>query len=71
MVVGEEAAEDGPLTDSGGAAEVEPLGSALELAGGLAEVTKVVGAAAVAASDAGLDTGIAVAGSLSVGILMA
>ena len=42
-----------------------------ELAGGLGEVTKVVGAAAVTASDAGLGTGIAVSGSLLLGMLMA
>ncbi|CAF9916964.1 MAG: hypothetical protein ALECFALPRED_010940 [Alectoria fallacina] len=53
-----------------GAAKDVTLGKELELTGGLAEVTRVVKAAAVGIDDAGLDAGAPEAHSLSTGTLM-
>lgn len=69
MEVGE-AIVDEPLADTEGVVEDESLGEVLEPTDGLADVTKVVRAAAVAVDDPGLDAGEFVAGSLPAGRLM-
>ena len=59
--------DDRPLTDAEAAVEGDPLG---DVTGGLAKVAKVVGAAAAAVCENGLDKAALAAGPLSVGMLM-
>ena len=68
--VGEEAIVDEPLTDTEGVVDDKPLGKVLELTDGLADVTKVVNAAAVAVDDARLDASVPAVGSSLAGIVM-